>query len=102
MHLQSDRPPNLAQAHDARFENINKDPKILSKVKYPPTIDFEKVEPRDTSETLINKNTVCHMYNLNESQIKKRSNMSFVDFAKMKDRRPDGDISHTHDELKAS
>ena len=43
MHLQSDRPPNLARAHDARFENINKDPKILSKVKSPPTIDFEKL-----------------------------------------------------------
>lgn len=33
MHLQTNRPPNLARLHDARFEEINKEPKILSTVK---------------------------------------------------------------------
>lgn len=33
MHLQTNRPPNMAQLHDARFEEINKEPKILSTVK---------------------------------------------------------------------
>ena len=102
MHLQPDRPPNLARAHDARFENINRDPKILSKVKSPPTIDFGKIPERDTSNTLINKNTVCHMYSINDSQVKKRSNITFVDIGKMKDRPKDGEIDYTHDELRAS
>lgn len=33
MNLQTNRPPNLVQLHDARFEEINKEPKILSTVK---------------------------------------------------------------------
>ena len=33
MNLQTNRPPNLAQLHDARFEAINREPKILSTVK---------------------------------------------------------------------
>ena len=102
MHLQPERPPNLARAHDARFENINRDPTILSKVRSPPIVDFGKVPVRDTSHTLINKNTVCHMYSINDSQVKKRSNMSLVDIGKMKDRPKDPEIDYTHDELRAS
>ena len=102
MHLQPERPPNLARAHDARFENINRDPTILSKVRSPPIVDFGKVPVRDTSHTLINKNTVCHMYSINDSQVKKRSNMSFVDISKMKDKPKDPEIDYTHDELRAS
>ena len=33
MNLQTNRPPNLAQLHDARFEDFNKEPKILSTIK---------------------------------------------------------------------
>ena len=33
MFLQSDRKPNMSNAHDARFDNINKEPSIYSKSK---------------------------------------------------------------------
>lgn len=102
MHLQPDRPPNLANAHDARFENINRDPTILSKVRKPSTVDFEKLPKRETSETLVNKNAVAHMYQINEKHVKKRTNFSFVDISKQKDEKKPGPIIHTHDEGRAS
>ena len=43
MHLQSDRKPNMANAHEARFDNINKEPSIYSKSKKQPKIDFDKM-----------------------------------------------------------
>ena len=42
------------------------------------------------------------MYTINDSQVKKRSNMSFVDISKMKDRPKDAEVDYTHDELRAS
>ena len=43
MHLQSERKPNMANAHEARFDNINKEPSIYSKSKRQPIIDFDKM-----------------------------------------------------------
>ena len=103
MHLQQDRPPNLAQAHDARFENINKDPVIFSKTKKQTTIEFDKKPPRDTASTLIRKDTIGpNNYTLNDSTIKKRSDFSFVDIAKQSSPKQAEAIDFTHDELKAS
>lgn len=42
MNLQIDRPPNLAQLHDARFEESNKDPTGVSTHKKVKQIDFNK------------------------------------------------------------
>ena len=102
MHLQPDRPPNLARAHDARFENINKEPAIYSKTQKQTTIDFDKKPPRDTAGTLINREAKGPMYISDDSAIKKRTDFSFVDISKQKGPKKDPEIDYTHDELKAS
>ena len=102
MHLQIDRPPNLAKAHDARFENFNKDPKIYSKTKKSTTIDFDKKPLRDTAATLINRDVLGPMYETDDSPIKKRTEFTFVNIAKQSSPRKDVEIDYTHDELKAS
>ena len=57
MNLQTNRPPNLVQLHDARFEEINKDPNILSTVKkVTSNINFDKMVRKDRHEYMINKN----------------------------------------------
>lgn len=102
MHLQPDRPPNLARAHDARFENINRDPKILSKTKVTPTISFDKLPRRETSTALINRNTVLHSYNPDDGRLRKRTDFSFVNIAKQRVDKEPVEVAHTHDELAAS
>ena len=74
MNLQTNRPPNLGQVHDARFESINKDPKILSKVKKIPQISFEKMNCKNRHEGLINEDCVVGMqrYQIKDDFIKKR------------------------------
>jgi hypothetical protein len=58
MHKQMDRLPNLSQAHDERFENINKSPGVLSTVKRAPqVISFDKQKPRG-DESMVNHKTV--------------------------------------------
>ena len=41
MNLQTNRPLNMNQLNDARFENINKEPSILSTVKRPHQVNFK-------------------------------------------------------------
>ena len=58
---QTKRPPNLSNAHDMRFENINKMPNILSKNrKLVEGVLFDKQRPRDSS-AIINKNSLAHL-----------------------------------------
>ena len=56
MNLQTNRPPNLVQLHDARFEEINKEPKNLSNIKKTAVtnIEFDKMSKQKRHECLIN------------------------------------------------
>ena len=54
MNLQTNRPPNLAQLHDARFETFNKEPKILSSVKKVSQIDFNNYDRKERHKCLVN------------------------------------------------
>lgn len=76
MHLQSDRKPNMARAHEARFDNINKEPSIYSKSKRTqPHVQFDKMLKKERHECLINPNSDLSMqrYLIKESLTKKNN-----------------------------
>lgn len=77
MNLQTNRPPNLAQLHDARFETFNKEPKILSSVKKVSQIDFNNYDRKERHKCLVNVDSDIGMqkYQINESVIKKRTDL---------------------------
>lgn len=112
MNLQTNRPPNLAQLHDARFETFDKEPKILSSVKKVSQIDFDNYDRQDRHKCLVNVAGDIGMqkYNINESVIKKRTdlgNMSMnrqVNYSQIVDptQKESGPIQgETYDQLKA-
>jgi len=75
MDLQTNRPPNLAQLHDARFETINRDPKILTNVRKVASIDFNKQDRTERHQCLINDNNEISMqkYQVKDDVLKKRA-----------------------------
>lgn len=77
MNLQTNRPPNLGQAHDARFESFNKEPDILSKVRKVPQVNLNKMERVDRHKCLINQDSHVSMqrYHISEELVKKRPAM---------------------------
>lgn len=80
MNLQTNRPPNLAQAHDSRFEMINKDPNILSTCKKVPQVDFDKMGKHERFNCLINKDNTVSMqrYEVKDDITKKRTNLGNI------------------------
>ena len=84
MNLQTNRPPNLAQLHDARFESFNRDPKILSTVKKISQIDFDKFNKKERHECLINRDSGIGMqkYQISESVVKKRPDVGNLSLSK--------------------
>ena len=114
MNLQTNRPPNRVQLHDARFEDIDKEPKILSTVKKQKMTNFDLQGKLDVRHhCMINKDSEIGMqkYQINESITKKRSQFGNVDMSKhydweklvLKDeRQKNADNFETHDTLKAA
>ena len=72
LHRQSDRRWELANAHEMRFESINRDTTALSSNKrcfsY---VSLDKTRDRDFSY-LINRNTVCVDYKINEKLVTRK------------------------------
>jgi hypothetical protein len=82
MHLQSNRPPNLAQAHDRRFENINRDPSIFSKTRKSSTIDLQRLPKRETSFSLIKRDIAQNFYDVKDTQVKQKSALGSLEMKK--------------------
>ena len=76
----------MAQLHDARFEEINKEPKILSTIKKVKQIDFDKYGSQERHECLINTSGDLSMqkYQVNDSVISKRTGIGAPDISKTK------------------
>ena len=87
MNLQTNRPPNLVQLHDGRFEDINKEPKILSTVKKVKQIDFDKYQRKGRHECLINGDNDVSMqkYQIKEDIVKPRTNQGNISLSKQTD-----------------
>jgi len=65
----------MANAHDERFENINKSPDILSTVKRPPQVRFDKQKARG-DESMVNHKTVFKYSTGVDTLTTKRRDMS--------------------------
>ena len=86
--MQSDRKPNMSQAHDGRFENINKDPAIYSRTKRASEIDLSKLSKRETSECLIRKDFGQNFYDPNLNATKSRVDIGLIELKRSLSRQP--------------
>ena len=84
MNLQTNRPPNLAQAHDARFEVIDKNPSMLTTHRRVPTLNFSKQHRLACHQHLINESShnLMQRYSPNESLVTKRASIGVLDINK--------------------
>ena len=87
MNLQTNRPPNLAQLHDGRFETFNREPKILSTVKKAPQVDFKKQLTKERHECLIEPSGDVGMqsYQIKDDLVKHRATKGHVQMSKHTD-----------------
>ena len=84
MNLQTIRPPNLAQAHDSRFEIINKNPSVLSSFRKVPTVNFKKQFKQARDQHFIDETSHNHMqrYYPKDSLVTKRTSIGTLDLKK--------------------
>jgi hypothetical protein len=69
---QTERKWELANAHEMRFESIDRDTTALSSNKRCPSyVSLDKARDRDFSY-LINQNTVCADYKINEKLVTRK------------------------------
>lgn len=82
---QSPRKPTPTPQNDSRFETINHFPRISSKYKSTPAVDFNKVTPR--KEQL--RSFSPSFYSFSDKPIKRKLKIGYVDMSKGYDRFPD-------------
>ena len=60
---------------------------IYSKTKKTPLVDFYRQMPRDTSHSLIKKDIVHNIYDVNDKLVKNRTQKGLVELDKLLERR---------------